>query len=93
MTAKLTLKESEVVVTILRGYTSAEAIAAQMGITVRTARTHLSNIYAKVGAENKVDLVLMALGWKDCNASLRSVGHAEYTRQQRRQFGIDAPIG
>lgn len=75
---KLTRKEVEIIETILRGHTTAEAIAAQMGITDRTARTHLSNIYTKTGAGNKTDLVLMAMGWVGCNANLRSVGFAEF---------------
>lgn len=84
MTAKLTLKESEMIVTILRGYTTAEAIAAQMGITVRTARTHLANIYAKVGAANKTELVLMAMGWIGNHPGIKAIGHAEWDRQRRR---------
>lgn len=37
-----------------------DRIAAQLGISVRTVRAHLSNLYSKLGAENRTQLALMA---------------------------------
>ena len=36
----------------------------------RTIQTHLANIYAKTGAQNKAELILMAQGSKPCAIDL-----------------------
>jgi len=44
---KLTTKESEILQLLVKGY-SVKIIAAEMGISYNTARTHLKNIYNKL---------------------------------------------
>ncbi|WP_244238085.1 response regulator transcription factor [Corallococcus terminator] len=55
----LTLREREVL-----GYVAAGAdnlkIAAHLGITERTVKAHLTNIYRKLGPENRAQLAVMA---------------------------------
>lgn len=47
----LTLREIEVFLALVE-HASAKQAAAALGITVRTVKNHLSNLYAKVGAEH-----------------------------------------
>jgi two-component system nitrate/nitrite response regulator NarL len=54
----LTERERMVAKQIARGATNAE-IAAALGITERTVKAHLSAIFAKSGARDRVQLVLM----------------------------------
>lgn len=60
----LTPREREVVATLLAGHVTRGGIAETLGLAERTVNTHLEHIYAKAGAINMVDLVLMALGRK-----------------------------
>lgn len=62
----LSRREGDVIRAILAGCTTRQAIGAQMTVTFRTANAHLWRIYAKTGAHNMADLVLMAMGRKDC---------------------------
>lgn len=56
----LTAKERELIHLTLDGMTNKE-IAAQMGITENTVKTHLKHIYAKTGILNKNQLLAMFL--------------------------------
>ncbi|MEZ4219686.1 MAG: helix-turn-helix transcriptional regulator [Polyangiaceae bacterium] len=58
--AKLSRREQDVLDVLLLGR-SMEEIAELLGITVRTARFHLSNILNKVGADSRADLVRLLL--------------------------------
>ena len=59
---------------ILAGHTTAEEMSAVLRqiydpgqpMSKRTIQTHLANIYAKTGAQNKAELILMAQGSKPC---------------------------
>ena len=57
-------------VELARGFTNAE-IARALGITERTVRFHIENLFARLHVENRVEAVMkaMRLGW------LLSAGH------------------
>ncbi len=57
----LTPREREVLGHIANGADNLK-VAALLGITERTVKTHVSNIFRKVGAENRVELALAARG-------------------------------
>lgn len=52
----VTAREREILVKALHGY-SMPNIAAQLGISPETVRTHMRNIYQKVGVSNKQELI------------------------------------
>jgi DNA-binding NarL/FixJ family response regulator len=55
----LTEREEHVLLTVARGRTNAE-IAAELHISLSTVKTHLSSLMAKLGARNRVELVMWA---------------------------------
>lgn len=57
----LTARELEVFETLRSGRSNA-AIAATLGITVPTVKTHISSILVKLGAENRTHAVALARG-------------------------------
>lgn len=59
--ATLTPREREVLSGIARGLSN-RAIADELGITERTARTHVSNILAKLGLASRTQAALLAAG-------------------------------
>lgn len=62
----LTRREQDVVQAVLAGCTTRQTIGAHLTVSYRTANAHLWRIYAKTGAINLADLVLMAVGRKAC---------------------------
>ena len=58
--ARLTPREREVLAGVARGLSN-RAIAAELGITERTARTHVSNILAKLGLSSRTQAALLAV--------------------------------
>lgn len=58
--ARLSAREREIVQLVSEGKTSRE-IALLLGITVKTAESHRSNVMLKVGVHSTVDLVMFAL--------------------------------
>jgi DNA-binding NarL/FixJ family response regulator len=56
----LTTREREVLGGVARGLSN-RAIAEELGITERTARTHVSNILAKVGLSSRTQAALLAV--------------------------------
>lgn len=60
----LTDSEVQTVKAVLAGYTYHKEIANYLGISTTTVSGRLSAIFAKTGACNLADLVLMALGRK-----------------------------
>lgn len=55
---ELTLREREIVAAVLAGATDAAKLSRQFDISERTARTHLSNIYAKLGVSNLAEMIV-----------------------------------
>ena len=55
----LTEREAEVVVTVAQGLTNAE-IAAQLHISLSTVKFHVSSLMDKIGARNRVQVVVWA---------------------------------
>ncbi|MCP1103368.1 ATP/maltotriose-dependent transcriptional regulator MalT [Aequitasia blattaphilus] len=55
----LTKKETEVLALLAKGFTIAQ-IAARMYIKATTAKTHISNIYNKLGAKNRGEAIAQA---------------------------------
>ncbi len=55
---KLSLKETEVVYSILEGLTN-DAIANKMGITTRTVKAHISSIFNKLHVSDRLSLALL----------------------------------
>jgi DNA-binding NarL/FixJ family response regulator len=58
--ASLTAREREVLTGVARGLTN-RAIADELGITERTARTHVSNVLAKLGLASRTQAALFAV--------------------------------
>ena len=56
----LTARERDVLARVARGYPNRQ-IAAELGITERTARTHVSNILAKLGLTSRTQAALLAV--------------------------------
>jgi DNA-binding NarL/FixJ family response regulator len=58
--AALTAREREVLALVARGFSNL-AIAAELGITERTARTHVSNILAKLGLTSRTQAAVLVV--------------------------------
>jgi DNA-binding NarL/FixJ family response regulator len=56
---RLTARERDVLAAVARGLSN-RAIADELGITERTARTHVSNILAKLGLTSRTQAALLA---------------------------------
>jgi len=56
----LTPREREVLALLVRGYSNQE-ISEQLSISVATVKYHLTNLYSKLGAKNRVEAVTLAL--------------------------------
>ena len=56
---RLTARERDVLAAVARGLSN-RAIADELGITERTARTHVSNILAKLGLASRTQAALLA---------------------------------
>ena len=55
----LTDREEEVLLTVAKGRTNAE-IAAELYISLSTAKTHLASLMSKLGARNRVEIAMWA---------------------------------
>ena len=55
----LTEREEDVLLTVARGRSNAE-VAAELHISLSTVKTHLSSLMTKLGARNRVELVMWA---------------------------------
>ncbi|RIK63123.1 MAG: hypothetical protein DCC65_16350 [Planctomycetota bacterium] len=56
-TLDLTPQQSKVVTLILRGYCDKQ-IAAQLGLSYSTVRTHLGRLFQRIGAQDRSELIL-----------------------------------
>lgn len=54
---ELTTRERDIVALVAQGQSNA-AIAAQMSITAKTVRNHLSNIFSKLGVRTRAELIV-----------------------------------
>lgn len=54
--SRLTTREQEILHYLRRGWSNAE-IASHLGISVKTVKTHVSAVFAKVGARDRVALI------------------------------------
>jgi two-component system, NarL family, response regulator LiaR len=57
---KLSVRELDVLTLIVEGQSN-EQIAIQLFITVNTVKTHVSNIYNKLGLSNRVQVATFAI--------------------------------
>jgi DNA-binding NarL/FixJ family response regulator len=55
----LTAREEDVLLTVARGRTNAE-IADELHISLSTVKTHVASVMAKLGARNRVEIVMWA---------------------------------
>jgi DNA-binding NarL/FixJ family response regulator len=55
----LTVREEEVLITVARGRTNAE-VADELHISLSTVKTHLASLMNKLGARNRVEIVMWA---------------------------------
>jgi two-component system, NarL family, response regulator LiaR len=58
--SNLTEREKEVLTLLVKGHSNSD-IAAQLNISMATAKFHLTNIFGKLGAKNRVEAVTIAL--------------------------------
>ena len=58
-TEPLTAREEEVLITVARGRTNAE-VAGELHISLSTVKTHLASLMNKLGARNRVEIVMWA---------------------------------
>lgn len=69
----LTQREMSVVLAIMEGHTCAKALATALGLSQASANNYLYRAYAKSGAVNMAQLVLMMTGVLPCPAALLPV--------------------
>lgn len=62
----LTPREIQVIACIVAGYTEKDC-ARKLGISERTAKYHVTNVFDKLGAANRLELVLVALNHRLIN--------------------------
>lgn len=66
----LSRREGDAVRAVLAGCTTRQAVADHLTVSYGTASAHLWRVFAKTGAYNMADVVLMAVGRKDCPVRL-----------------------
>lgn len=57
--SSITARERDVALLVGKGLTNKE-IAHRLGVSITTVRTHLSNVYTKLGCSNRVELAIYA---------------------------------
>jgi DNA-binding NarL/FixJ family response regulator len=50
----LTVRESEVLELVSRGWTNAQ-VAADLGVTIHAVKFHLASVFRKLGVRNRID--------------------------------------
>lgn len=74
-TADLTPRELEVVLLVADGRTN-QQIATRLGVSERTARTHVSNILTKLGLTSRTQIAMWAVGAGVINSTSTAGGPA-----------------
>jgi len=69
----ITHREMEIVEDVVAGYTNKE-IASRLRLSVETVRHHVTNIFDKTGASNRLELVLFAIEKKLVDSSQLGIG-------------------
>lgn len=69
---RLTLREREVLGLVAAGADNLQ-ISARLGITERTVKAHVSNLYRKLGVQNRVEMAMMAY-----QSGLSSLGDVQH---------------
>lgn len=80
----LTEREIEVLICLHKGLSNPE-IARQLSISVSTVKAHISNIFQKLHANSRFDVLLMLVGEKtivneDIKQQINSLGDKLYTK-------------
>lgn len=70
--ADLSARESQVMACVARGLRNTE-VAAELGVTVKTVKNHVNRIFGKLGAEGRVEAVLI---WQSARTASRGRGTA-----------------
>lgn len=73
-TEPLTKREEQVLTAVARGLTNTE-IAAELFITLSTVKTHIASLMAKLGARNRVEVVIWAYDTKRMPPKVRPGHH------------------
>jgi len=60
---ELTAREYQVALMVARGLSNKE-VARGLGISPGTAKLHVHNIFLKIGARNRYDLIRQLTSWK-----------------------------
>lgn len=58
--APLTPREKQILQMIVKGRTKSKDIAAYLGLSEETVKTHLMNTYKKLNAHNKIEAIIEA---------------------------------
>jgi len=58
---KLTKRQTDIVRRLCVGPTRTDLVAAKVGMSPHTVNNHLKGIFAKTGAESKIDVVLAVM--------------------------------
>lgn len=69
----LTRRQTEVLLLVMAGHTYLNDIARKLTISRSATAGHISTIYAKTGANNLTDLVLMLYGAIECPGNLHPI--------------------
>lgn len=82
----LTERERTVVLAIMDGHTCAKALATALSLSHSSANNYLYRVYAKAGAVNMAQLVLMMTGVIECPDALLPVQRT----WRRKHYRLDA---
>jgi two-component system, NarL family, nitrate/nitrite response regulator NarL len=84
----LTAREMEIVANVVAGYNNRE-IARQLAISAETVKHHLSNIFDKVGASNRLELALFVVHHRVLDGDPRAVP-VRAPRAEIKQVPVEA---
>ena len=87
LSLKLSSRELEVIAYLHKGFTN-QCIAECLCISVSTVKAHLSSIYQKLGAKNRIEVLLMLTGErkmanKNIQAQINSIDFKNITKAEK----------